>query len=146
MEIIGAVVYVFLVAGSNFGGIAGGFALIALETMFSFPVPLAIVLSNAQIVIAAIIRVLSGLGKPHPIRDKHGTLYHFHNVSLMVPMISLGATLATLVSRVIPDFYIVIIYAVILVAVVLYNMKRLIAIIKRETQSEVDRKKAYEIE
>lgn len=90
--------------------------------------------------------MFSGLGKPHPIRDKHGTLYHFHITSLMVPMISLGATLATLVSKVIPDLYIVIIYGVILTAVFLYNLKRLVAIIKRETSPKIEVEEAYAID
>lgn len=51
----------------------------------------------------------------------------------MIPCISLGATLATLVSRVVPDLYIVVIYFVILTGVLIFNLDRLKDIIKKET-------------
>ena len=47
-----------LVATSNFGGIGGGFGLIALFAMFGFDVKTGIVLSNAQISVSCIIRIL----------------------------------------------------------------------------------------
>lgn len=132
LEIGGVILFTFLVATANFGGIAGGFGLIAFYMMFMFSVPTGIVLSNAQIVISCVIRIITGIGKPHPHRGCHGTLYHFAIVSMMIPMCSLGSTLATLISRVIPDLFIVIAYFVILLGVFLFNLGRLVTIVKKE--------------
>ena len=77
IEIGGYFFFTFLVFFSNFSGIAGGYAYLALMLMFNFTVPVSIVLSNSQISISAICRIVSGLGKPHPLKGPHGTLYHF---------------------------------------------------------------------
>jgi hypothetical protein len=132
-EIGGLFLFVFLVTFSNIAGIAGSFALLALLLLFNFTVPVAIILSNAQIVISAFIRICSGLGKPHPLKDPHGTLYHFQIISLMLPMVSLGAAIASMVGRVLPDVVVVVIYFVSMVGVLLFNLNRLKIIISKET-------------
>lgn len=63
------------------------------------------------------IRLFWGMNLPHPVRDPHGTLLHFPIISLMLPGCTLGATMATLVSKVVPDLYIVIYYVVIMIGV-----------------------------
>ena len=79
------------------------------------------------------MRIPTGIGKPHPLKKPHGTLFNLHVVSLLVPMISLGATLATLVARVIPDLYIVIIYFGVLSCVLVLKLQKLKALIAKET-------------
>jgi len=131
-EIAGFFVLTFLVAFSNFSGIGGGFGLIAFFCMYNFDVKTGIILSNAQIVISSIIRIATGLGHPHPLKGKNGTLFHFSIISLMIPMNALGAALATVVNRIIPDLVIVIVYAVILIGVLIFNLHRLYGIYKKE--------------
>lgn len=105
LEVVGMFLFTAMVAVSNFAGAAGGFAYIAMQIMFNLNLPMSIVFNNAKILIAAVMRLPKGIGNPHPLRTPHGTLFNFHVVSLTVPMCSLGATLATLVARVVPDLY-----------------------------------------
>jgi len=131
-EIGGIFLFTFLVFFSSFAGLSGGFAYLSLMLLFKFTVSTAIYLSNSQIAISSILRIVSGLGKPHPLKGPHGTLFHFQVLSLLIPMISLGAAMATLVSRVMPDLYIVVLYVVIMTGVLIFNLDRLKVIIKKE--------------
>lgn len=138
---IGAVfVFTFFTAFSNFAGIGGGFSYLALLLMFNFALPIAVILSNAQIMISGLITILTGLGKPHPTKGPHGTLFHFQIISLMIPMCSLGAAMAALISRVVPDLWIVIIYVIVLIGVFIYSLRRLQRIYKKETAPDFDPK------
>lgn len=82
--------------------------------------------------VSGMIRILFGLGKPHPLRGEYGTQYHFSIISLMIPMAAVGSSLATSVSKVIPDLYITVSYVLILSFVLAYNIYRLIMIVKKE--------------
>jgi len=133
IEIAAYFVFALLVTTSNFGGIAGGFGFISLMSMFGFDLKTSIILSNAQIVISSIIRISTGLGKPHPERKTHGTLFHFNVISMIIPAAALASALATVINRVIPDLVIVILYAVVLTGVFVYNIMRFITVVKKET-------------
>jgi len=133
VEIGACAIFAFLVSFSNFSGIGGGFGLIPLFAMFKFNVPIGIVLSNAQIMVSCTIRITSGLSKPHPLKDPYGTLYHFPIISLMIPMSTVGSTLATLIRKMIPYLFIVIIYAVVMTGVFAFNFNRLMALVKKES-------------
>lgn len=137
-EIGGVFIFSFLVAFSNFSGIGGGFGLIVFSPLFGFNIQLAVILSNAQIVISSIFRIATGLGKPHPLRGRHGTLFHFSTISMMIPMNALAAALASLINRVVPDLYIIIIYGIILVGVQAFNLNRLRHIYIKETTKPAD--------
>lgn len=50
----------------------------------------------------------------------------------MIPMAAVGSSLATSVSKVIPDLYITVSYVLILSFVLAYNIYRLIMIVKKE--------------
>ena len=134
MEIAGFFVYVGLATFSSAAGISGGFAYLSFMIMFKFTVSGAVILSNLQIFVSSFIRILFGLDKPHPLKVPYGTLYHFQIISLMIPMCSLGSIMATMVSKIIPDLYIVILYAILLIIVLLYNLKKLRLMIQRETR------------
>ena len=54
---------------------------------------------------------------------------------MMIPMNALGAALATLINRIIPDLYIVSAYAVILTGVLAFNLNRLLHIYRNEMRS-----------
>lgn len=133
IEIAAYFIFALLVTTSNFGGIAGGFGFICLMSMFGFDLKTSIVLSNAQIVISSIIRISTGIGKPHPERKTHGTLYHFNVISMIIPAAALASALATLINRVIPDLVLVILYAVVMLGVFSYNFMRFITVVKKET-------------
>lgn len=145
IEIAGAFIFSFLVAFSNFSGIAGGFGLIAFYSLFGFNVQLGIILSNAQIVVSSIFRIATGLGKPHPLRGQHGTLFHFSIISMMIPMNALAAALASLINRVVPDLYIIIAYALILTGVLAFNLYRLRHIYIKETNPVASAAKPTEV-
>ena len=135
IEIAAVIIFALMTALANFGGIGGGFVHIVLFAMFGFDLKTAIVLSNAQIAISSIIRIFFGIGKSHPVREHHGSLYNFQVVSLMVPANALGASLAALINRVIPDVAIIILNACLLTVVFAFNFGKLRMMVKKELLS-----------
>lgn len=117
---------------SLFSGIAGGFGLIVYLALFNFNLKMGVVLSNSQIMVSSFVRLFTGIGKPSPAREPHGTPFHFNIMSLMIPMTTVGASVATVVNKVIPSLYLTVLYVVILSCVQTYNVWRLRNIIKKE--------------
>ena len=134
IEIGGWVVYTLIVFFSNFSGIAGGLTLIAIISMLNFNMKFGIMLSNAQICSAGIVRLAMDAGKSHPLRPK-GILLDYAIVTMMLPMITLGSALATVVIRLMPDIYITIAYAIIMVGIMLFNVFRLVALMRKEANA-----------
>jgi hypothetical protein len=134
IEIGGFAVYTVIVFFCNFSGIAGGLTLTAIISMFNFNMKTGIIVSNAQICSAGIARLVMDAGKSHPLRPK-GILLDFGILTMMFPMISIGSALATVVSRLMPDVYITIFYAIIMVGILVFNIFRLIALVRKETKA-----------
>jgi uncharacterized membrane protein YfcA len=124
MEIAGWVVYTFIVTISNFSGMAGGFPLIVIIGMFNFTMKAGIPLSNAQIFAASIVRLALDGRNPHPLRKK-GTVVDYPIVSMMFPMITVGSAISSFSSPAIPDVYITIGFAVIVLGVMIFSIFRL---------------------
>ena len=125
-----------MVVISLFSGIAGGFGLIVYLALFNFNFKMGVVLCNSQIMVSSLVRLFTGIGKPHPERTPHGTPFHFNIMSLMIPMTTVGASIATVVDQVIPALYLTIAYVLILSCVQAYNIWRLFNIIKKENTCE----------
>lgn len=51
---------------------------------------------------------------------------------MMFPMISIGSTLASVVSKALPDVFITIFYAIIMTGLLVFNIFRLVALIRKE--------------
>lgn len=134
IEIGGFVVYTLIVFFCNFSGIAGGLTLTAIISMLNFNMKFGIMLSNAQICSAGIARLAMDAGKSHPLRPK-GILLDYSIVTMMLPMITLGSALATVVSRLMPDIYITIFYAIIMVGILIFNIFRMLALIRKEAKA-----------
>jgi hypothetical protein len=81
---------------------------------------------------AAIVRLAMDGKNPHPLRKK-GTLVDYSIVTMMFPMITVGAAISSFVSPVVPDVYITIGYAVIVFGIMIFSIFRLIALIKKES-------------
>jgi len=135
IEIAAVFIFSLMIAFANFGGIGGGFVHIVLFAMFGFDLKTGIVLSNAQIAISCIIRISMGIGKSHPVRKNHGTLYNLQVISLMIPANALGSSIAALINRVIPDVAIVILNACLLTGVFASNFGKLRMVFKKELMS-----------
>lgn len=132
LEIGGFVVYTITAFFSNFSGIAGALPLIAIISLQKFNMKNGIMLSNAQICSAGIARLAMDGNKTHPLRKTHGILLDYSMLTMMLPMITLGSALATLVARIMPDFYIVLCYAIIMIGILAFNLWRLSHLIKKE--------------
>jgi uncharacterized membrane protein YfcA len=101
-------------------------------------------LSNAQICSAGIARLAMDGRKPHPLRKTHGILLDYSMLTMMLPMITIGSALATVIGRVIPEVYLVIGYAVTMVGILLFNLNRLKKLVAKETKDAADKKLALE--
>jgi uncharacterized membrane protein YfcA len=132
MEFVGWILYTLIVVFSNFSGLAGGLPLVIIIAMFNFNMKASIPLSNAQIMIAAIVRMLMDGKNPHPLREK-GTLVDYSVVTMMFPMITVGSAISSFVSPAFPDVYITIGYAVIVFSIMIFSIFRLITLIKKES-------------
>jgi len=114
LETGGWVVYTFIVIFSNFSGMAGGLPLVVFMGMFDFTMKASIPLSNSNIFSSAMVRLIVGAKDPHPLRKK-GNLLNFSIVTMMFPMITVGALISSFSSPAIPDIFIVIGFVVILI-------------------------------
>ena len=121
MELWGYVVYTAAVFVSNFSGITGALPLVAIVAMQKFTMKDGIMLSNAQIAAAGIARLALDRNKKHPIRKTWGILLDYPVLTMMLPMVTTGSILATVVSRLLPDIVIVICYAIIMVGILAFN-------------------------
>lgn len=110
--------------------------MIVYLSLFNFSTKLGIILSNSQIMVSSFVRLFTGIGKPSPARAPYGTPFHFNIMSLMIPMTTVGASVATVVNKVIPDLYLTVLFLLILSCVQAYNIWRLVNIIKRENGLE----------
>jgi hypothetical protein len=134
IEIGGFVVYTAIVFFCNFSGMQGGLPLTAFISMFNFNMKLGIMLSNAQIASAGLTRLVMDAGKSHPLR-KQGILLDYAILTMMLPFITVGSTLASVVSRLMPDIYITIFYAIIMTAILVFNIFRLISLVRKEMKA-----------
>jgi hypothetical protein len=134
IEIAGFMVYTIIVFFSNFSGIAGGLTLVAIISMLNFNMKFGIMLSNAQIMSAGIVRLAMDAQKSHPLRP-HGILLDYPIVTMMLPMITLGSALATVVTRLMPDIIITIAYAIIMAGILVFNVLRLVALVRKEQKA-----------
>lgn len=82
--------------------------------------------------------------KFHPLRKTHGILLDYSMLTMMLPMITIGSALATVIGRLVPEAYLVILYAVIMVGILAFNISRLIKLITKERKAEEDKKIAAE--
>jgi uncharacterized membrane protein YfcA len=82
--------------------------------------------------------------KFHPLRKTHGILLDYSILTMMLPMITIGSALATVIGRLVPEAYLVILYAVIIVGILAFNINRLIKLIAKEKKAEEDKKIAEE--
>jgi uncharacterized membrane protein YfcA len=103
-----------------------------------------IILSNAQICSAGIARLAMDGRKPHPLRKTHGILLDYSMLTMMLPMITLGSAFATIVGRLVPDAYLVIFYAIIMVGILLFNINRLLKLITKEKKDAENKRIAEE--
>lgn len=143
-EVGGWVVYTFTAFYSNFSGIAGALPLIAIISLMKFNMRPGIILSNAQICSAGIARLAMDGRKPHPLRKTQGILLDYSMLTMMLPMITIGSSLATIVGRLVPDAYLVIFYAIIMVGILLFNINRLVKLITKEKKDAENKKIAEE--
>lgn len=109
MEFAGCFAMIFVLFASNCGGLGGGGAVIPLAMFFfSFDARNAIALSNATIVVAALIRYVINFRQPHPLKldtngDKTGILVDHNIPTLMMPMIVVGAAVGATLNLIMPE-------------------------------------------
>jgi uncharacterized membrane protein YfcA len=132
LEVGGFVLFTLAAFIANFSGIAGALPLAAIVSMQKFNMKTAIMLSNAQITSGGIFRLAMDAHRKHPVRKTHGTLLDFSILTMMLPMITIGSSLASVVSRTVPDFYIIVFYAIFLVGILAFNIWRLLGMVKKE--------------
>jgi uncharacterized membrane protein YfcA len=132
LEVGGFVLFTLASFFANFSGIAGALPLATIVTMQKFNMKVAIMLSNAQITSGGIFRLAMDQHRKHPLRKTHGTLLDFPILTMMLPMITIGSALASIVSRATPDFFIIVLYAVFLAGILVFNIWRVHGMIKRE--------------
>ena len=144
LEIGGWFAYTITLFCANFSGVAGCLPLVVLYAMMNFSTKTGILLSNAQVCSAATARVIIEGSRPHPLRKTHGTPLDYSKLNIMIPLICVGSTFASIISRLIPDVLITILYAVVMSSILGFNIFRLKKLIAKEAKDEEDKKIALE--
>ena len=133
IEVLGYFMTFLILLTSNMGGLGGGGAVIPIAMVFfGFDTKQSIALSNATIVVASLARYLFNFNKPHPYKGTHGVLVDYNVASLMLPMITIGATVGQMLNKILPSVVIAIMLTLLLVFVSYTTLKKLCRIVSAE--------------
>mmetsp|Transcript_31237 Transcript_31237/g.38596 ORF Transcript_31237/g.38596 Transcript_31237/m.38596 type:complete len:213 (-) Transcript_31237:1021-1659(-) len=135
LEIFGYIVTFIILLTSNMGGLGGGGAVIPIcMVFFGFDTKQSIAQSNASIVIASLARYFFNFKKTHPYKNGHGILVDYNVASLMLPMITVGATVGVMFNKILPSVIIAIMLTVLLLVVSYMTLRKLLRIIGTERE------------
>ena len=133
IEVLGYIVTCFILLASNMGGLGGGGSVIPIAMVFfGFDTKQSIALSNATIMVASLVRYIYNFNKPHPYKGTHGVLVDYNVASLMLPMITVGATVGQILNKILPSVVIAIMLTLLLLFVSYTTMKKLCRIVTAE--------------
>ena len=133
MEIFGCVVTFVGLLTSNMGGLGGGGVIIPVAMVFfGFNTKQAIAQSNASIFVSSVARYLFNFNQSHPYKNGRGILVDYNIASLMLPMITVGASVGSIVNKILPSFMIAILLTVLLIFVGFTTLRKLLKIIAQE--------------
>lgn len=130
IEVLGYFMMIFVMFTSNLGGLGGGGAVIPVcMIFFGFDTKQSIALSNATTVISSFVRYLINFKKPHPYKGSHGVIVDYNAASLMLPMITIGATVGQILNKILPSVVIATMLTILLLVVSYTTIKKLCRII-----------------
>ena len=135
IEILGSFLVFFILLTANMGGLGGGGALIPICMLFfGFDTKQAIAQSNASIFVSAVARYLFNFNKTHPYKNGRGVLVDYNVVSLMLPMITVGATVGVILKAILPSIIIAVLLTLLLIFVGFTTLRKLLNIIRSERE------------
>jgi uncharacterized membrane protein YfcA len=117
-EVAGYAAVVFFLILSSMGGMGGSGAVIIISLLlFGFDTKMAIGLSNSSICTASTYRYFYTMDKPHPLKNGTGTINDYNISILMLPMIVVGASVGTMVNKLLPAVVLPVVFALIMLSV-----------------------------
>ena len=94
---------IFLLAFTNAGGLGGGGIIVpAMMGLYHFDTRNAVSISNFSIAISTSVRYVMKIREPHPLKKGTGTLIDYGVTLLMLPAITMGASLGSIVNLSLP--------------------------------------------
>ena len=130
IEVWGSFVTFLILLTSNMGGLGGGGAVIPVcMVFFGFDTKQSIAQSNASIFVASLARYIFNFNKTHPYKDGRGVLVDYNITSLMLPMITVGATVGVIFNAILPSVIIAVLLSLLLIFVGSTTLRKLIRII-----------------
>ena len=102
--------------------------------------------SNASLAIGGILRYFVNSTKPHPLKNGKGVLVDYALASLMMPPLVIGAGLAVLINKLLPDVIIISCYATVLFIMLIINIKKVLNVIAVDKATAIERARLKELE
>ena len=92
-----------IITFTNTGGLGGaGIIVPVMMGLFRFDAKNAIALSNFSAPCSGVVRYISNLGQPHPLKSGKGVLVDYNIITLMLPSAIIGASIGSIVNLVLP--------------------------------------------
>lgn len=134
-EFCGCILTFIVLFIANCGGVGGGGALIPVVLVFyGFDMKESIAQSNASILVSSIARYLYNFNKPHPLKEGKGVLVDYNIASLMLPMITVGATIGVMLNKILPGVVCASLLTVVLIIFTVTTVQKLMRINRDERQ------------
>ena len=103
MEFFLCFVVIGIITFTNTGGLGGaGIIVPVMMGLFRFDAKNAIALSNFSAPCSGVVRYISNLGQPHPLKNGKGVLIDYNIITLMLPSAIVGASIGSIVNLVLP--------------------------------------------
>ena len=132
---------------SNLAGLSGGGIVVpVMLIVFKFPIKQAVFQSNASLAIGGILRYFVNSKKPHPLKNGKGVLVDYALASLMMPPLVIGAGLAVLINKLLPEVIIISCDATVLFIMLMVNIKEVLNVIAADKATAIERAKIKELE